>query len=463
LCLLHNSKMKQINQQYDAFIKAHPKEMKDAILLLEQEMESQNCKFGDQIVPTFLKPAFFSEKELSMMTKVVHHVINILEKVADLYFSHPELREYFNLNDEEVQMMEIDHGYSKKIIISRPDSFLVNGNLRFVEFNCDSPAGLAYCDIQEEIFAKSLPIKKIQKNYELFYKQRCAGLLEALISTYREFAGNNKKPNIAIVDWREMKTHNELLVLQDLFKNEGYDTVVADPRDLKFRDNRLEFDGFPIDLVYRRVIFHELIEKMDEVEDFIEAYRKGSVCVVNPLRSRLASNKAILEIITNPREFRDFFSEDENQIISKHVPWTRRMLNSQTYYGDNLVSLREHVLTHRESLVLKPSDSYGGKDVFIGRETDQVVWENLVGRILHNHENWVVQEYVDITEMTVPVLENDHIQLKTKKYNLNPFILGGKYAGCIARLSDQSVINVSAGGGMVPAINYVKRYRITNT
>ena len=145
------------------------------------------------------------------------------------------------------------------------------------------------------------------------------------------------------------------------------------------------------------------------------------------------------------------------QIIRKHIPRTKWLLDNQTYYKDNLVSLKKHVIANKESLVLKPSDSYGGKDVFIGRETDQVIWENLVGRILYNHENWVVQEYVEITEMIVPVLENDHVQLKTKKYNLNPFILGGKYAGSIARLSDQSVINVSAGGGMIPAINYSRR------
>ncbi len=106
--------MKQINQQYDAFVKAHPGEMRDAILLLAQEMERQNCKFDDQIVPTFLKPVFLSEKESYMITDVTLHIINILEKVADLYFSHPELREYFNLNAEEMRMVEIDHGYSKK-------------------------------------------------------------------------------------------------------------------------------------------------------------------------------------------------------------------------------------------------------------------------------------------------------------------------------------------------------------
>ena len=126
------------------------------------------------------------------MTQINQHYDNILEKVADLYFSHPELHEYFNFNAEEKRMVEINHGYSKKIITSWPDSFLVNGILRFVEFNCDSPTGLAYCDIHEEIFAKSLPIKEIQNKYKLIYNQRNTILLEALISTYKEFAGNNK-------------------------------------------------------------------------------------------------------------------------------------------------------------------------------------------------------------------------------------------------------------------------------
>ena len=55
--------MTQINQHYDVFIKTHPGEMRDAILLLAQEMERQNCKFDDKIVPTYLKPVFLSEKE----------------------------------------------------------------------------------------------------------------------------------------------------------------------------------------------------------------------------------------------------------------------------------------------------------------------------------------------------------------------------------------------------------------
>ncbi len=90
----------------------------------------------------------------------------------------------------------------------------------------------------------------------------------------------------------------------------------------------------------------------------------------------------------------------------------------------------------------------------IGCETDEDTWKNLVGRILRNNEDWVVQRYVEISQMTVPVMNGDTVQMVNKKYNLNPFVLASRYAGSVARLSDQSVINVSAGGGLVPVVKY---------
>ena len=87
-------------------------------------------------------------------------------------------------------------------------------------------------------------------------------------------------------------------------------------------------------------------------------------------------------------------------------------------------------------------------------ETDEATWQNLVTRILKNREDWVVQRYVDISQMTVPSVNGDGIKMIYKKYNLNPFVFAHRYAGSVARLSDNSVINVSAGGGLVPVVNY---------
>ena len=83
----------------------------------------------------------------------------------------------------------------------------------------------------------------------------------------------------------------------------------------------------------------------------------------------------------------------------------------ETHYEDNLIFLRKHIVAHQNTLVLKPSDSYGGKDVMIGRETDVDTWANLVSRILSRKEDWVVQRYVDITQMTVPIMNGDTVNI----------------------------------------------------
>jgi hypothetical protein len=57
---------------------------------------------------------------------------------------------------------------------------------------------------------------------------------------------------------------------------------------------------------------------------------------------------------------------------------------------------------------------------------------------------------VDIPEEEFPVMDPDLV-FESRKVNLNPYLFGGLYAGSFVRLSTNSVINVSVGGGMAPA------------
>lgn len=449
--------MPTIEDRYDEIVLTHPHEMKEAISFLSAEMDRRNCKFGEESLTTFLKPVFMSQDDQDGICQITGHIMSILDKVTKLYFTRPELREFFLIRGKAAEIIDVEHRYKRNVMISRPDSFLVNDSLRFVEFNCDSPAGCGLCDETEEIFKETFLFDQLSKHYDFTSRRRSEYLLDALLEAYAEYGGKSKHPNIAIVDWQGIRTTNEFQLLQNYFKAKGYETVIADPRNLKYTNGRLESDGFPIDLIYRRVIFKELIAEFDNVQDLIKADHDGNVCVVNPLRSRLAANKALLAIMTNQKDFKDVFSDEENQIIKRHIPWTRRVLDMQTHYEGNPVFLKKHIVSHKDHLVLKPGDGYGGKDVAIGRETDEDSWKNLVTRILRNKEDWVVQRYVDISQMTVPMVNGETIHMAPKKYNLNPFVFAHRYAGSVARLSDQSVINVSAGGGLVPVVKYAER------
>ena len=55
-------------------------------------------------------------------------------------------------------------------------------------------------------------------------------------------------------------------------------------------------------------------------------------------------------------------------------------------------------------------------------------------------------------EEMFPTVEDGHVQMRLKRFNINPFGIGGHYAGMITRISDRAVINVSAGGGLLPSV-----------
>jgi hypothetical protein len=57
-----------------------------------------------------------------------------------------------------------------------------------------------------------------------------------------------------------------------------------------------------------------------------------------------------------------------------------------------------------------------------------------------------------VPEEMFPTVEDGHVQMRLKRFNINPFGLGGRYAGTITRISDRAVINVSAGGGLLPCV-----------
>ena len=125
--------MDAIFEHYDALLLKDPSKTADEISFLEREMDRQDCRFGEKIFPTFLKPMFLSAEQIREISGIIHHAMNILEKVTHLYFSNPQLREYFYINDRAHELIEIDQGYAKNIVIARPDSFLVGQAIRFIE------------------------------------------------------------------------------------------------------------------------------------------------------------------------------------------------------------------------------------------------------------------------------------------------------------------------------------------
>ena len=440
--------LRNIDHAYDQYLLSHEKEAIQAVTSFEDRLQNSHIKYGKFSIPTFCKPHFLSPRQEKLVKSSSETIMSILNKVVDLHFREPAFADLCHLSDEAKELVSLDHGYARNVVIARFDALMEGESLKFVELNTSSPAGMNYADQIEDMLFSTEELAGFFEGHHFKREHRSEKLLASLLSAYEEFGGP-EKPHIAIVDWRTVKTRPEFESLKTYFETKGYKTEIADPRDFRYKGGKLYHEDFRVDLVYRRVMVEEIFEKLDEVSDFIKAYKDRAICMVNPLRSKLAGTKAMMSLLTNPGYDR-YFTAEENRVKMHHLPWTRRMIDAEQFYGGRKIYLIDFLKDEKETLVLKPSEGHNGKDVFIGSETREDDWNRVIDRALKS--DWVVQEFVPIPVVTVPSVVNSRLDFLYKKINFNAFVFGAKYAGGFSRVSDESVINVARNGGLMTSV-----------
>ncbi|HEX6625435.1 MAG TPA: hypothetical protein VF064_17100, partial [Pyrinomonadaceae bacterium] len=268
-------------------------------------------------------------------------------------------------------------------------------------------------------------------------------LLAALVETFREWGGAGV-PNVAILDWADLPTADEFVLLRDFFAGRGVPTVICAPEELEYANGRLRRGDFPVDLVYKRVIIHELLARADDSHPLVRAYLNKDVCLVNSFRCKMLHKKAAFELLTDgSRE--GWFTPDEREVIRRAVPWTRRVAERKTIYRGREIDLIEYVRKNRRAFVLKPNDDYGGSGVSLGDGASESEWDAALAAALGG--DYVVQEKVALRTEVFPVFGERGWALQPMYVDTNPFLFRGKVEGAMVRLSDSPVVNVTSGGG----------------
>lgn len=452
--------IKKLNLSYLDYLQSDPERSVRQLRQLRAYLSDNKCTFRGEPMPTLLKPNFISRRQAGLLGRCVERMSGILDKFVRFYLENREMRDIMKFTGQENELFSLDPGHGHSIVLSRLDAFLKGDEVKFLEFNCDSPAGIAYSDVLEEGFREIFRDYRFLDRWKLRSFRRQDLLLASLLRCYGNFRslrrGMPVKPVIAIVDWKEVSTYSEFQLHAEHFRRCGYECLIASPLDFTVRNGRALAGDRPVHLVYRRVITRELISRQKEAPGFIESIKRGLVCCCNPFRSCIVGNKKVLSILIKPR-FQEICTKAERRIINETVPWTEILADRPVLYGNRRVDLGEFVLKNRAHLVLKPANMYGGKDVHLGRETEQGTWEEIMHRHIRD-ESWVVQEYIDIPSEPYPET-GPPLRLKNKYVNINPFALLGAYSGTITRISDHPVINVSAGGGLVPTFTAEQKLR----
>ncbi len=432
------------------WLEAHADQGPSLLRQLEQRQRELGCVYGGKVLPAFLRPAFLSLRQEKLLSTTSQVLLDCAEQVLRHFHDDPDLRSQVPLSPEEEEYMLPDLRLKRVQVIARPDAFMVGSSIKYLEFNAESPAGVAWTDLLEQAFLELEPVKSLP--WARFLKgSSCRHKLMLSLLEAAQQVGLTDKPRVAVVDWSNVATIREHHLVAEYLEAHDIPSVVVDPCELELRGDKLYAAGAPVDLIYRRVILGELLKKRDEpgVQAFLEASQRGLVCVVNPFCTRIPGSKAFMALLSDERNSH-YFTPEQQRVLSQVVPWTKIVGHQPCKFRGNKGSVVELASRHRDHLVLKPTYSYGGKGVAIGPETEQGLWDQLLHKAASEVGGWTVQEFVPIPEASFPVFE-PHYHLDRFKVNLNPYMFGGRYAGSVVRISRNSVINVSAGGGVIPA------------
>jgi len=414
---------------------------------LDDQLRARGLFFGDRPLCSVLRPRFLSPQQYRFLQQRAGVVLRAFRKAHRAALADDSILDQFGLLAWERELARLDPGFRDASPVSRLDAFFVaeQGGLRFTEYNAETPAGGAYNDVLTEVFF-GLPImREFMRRWDLRPLPARHNVLHALLDAYAQFSGTRTKPNIAIVDWSNVPTRSEFVLFEAYFQRQGLNCSIVDPSDVAYDGNVLTGAMGRIDLIYKRVLLTELVDRGEINHPILRAVRDRKVCMVNPPACKLLHKKASLAVLSDEQNAH-LFDVEELDAITASIPWTRTVADRSTTVGGNNVDLLPYIADNRERLVLKPNDEYGGKGIVLGWEVDDVEWKRAIATALA--EPYIVQQRITLPTEAYPSLVDGKVAVIDRMVDTAPYVAYGDHVdGCLTRLGTAALLNVTAGGG----------------
>ena len=415
---------------------------------LTAQLEARGLTFGDRLLINVLRPRFLALEQYRFLQQRVHVLLACFGKIYQRALQDATFRQQFALLDWEEQLLAVDPGFRNPSPLSRLDAFFVHerGGLRFTEYNAETPAGATYNDVLAEAMLGLPVMREFMKHYGVYTLPTRHNVMHVLLDAWQQFSGQTKTlPRVAIVDWADVPTYSEFLLTRDYLHGQGIECVIADPRNVEYANGKLYAEGVEIDVVYKRVLLNELIERGGLDHPLVRAVRDRAVCMVNPFRCKLLHKKLSLAVLSDEHN-QEMFTSNEIEAIQQHVPWTRPVREMRTFFHGEAMDLLPYVAANRERFVLKPNDEYGGTGIVLGWEVSDDDWQRALRAAAATPS--IVQERIELPVEPYPVLVDGRVRVEDRIEDTAPFVFYGEFTdGLMSRLSTESLVNVTAGGG----------------
>lgn len=432
----------EINKEYIDLIMSNPEKYSKDYSITVEKVSNSNAKYKAKPVPFLYHPMFFTENDIVNFNKISDIIISITNKVTNRYIEDEDFRNKFGFSKLIEELIQIDNGYDINVPIGRFDIFYKDfDNFKFCEINTDGSSAMNEDNTIGRILLETKALKEFEQVYKLDYFELIDSWVDRSIEIFKKYDPNNPKPNVAIVDFIESGTSEEFEEFKKSYIKMGYNCIIADPRDLEYRQGKLYKDDYRIDLVYRRIVTFELIEKADQIPDFIEAYINKAMCVIGSIKSQVVHNKIIFKIL-HDEDTLELLSKEERKFVKNHIPFTGLFCGKMDAFN--------HVLNNKDKYIMKPLDLNASQGVFVGRDLNQEQWEKRLKTVWN--KDYIYQEFYDTFIREHIVFKNGKPAVQNFKSILGLFIYMEKFAGMYTRVGEGNIISGISDYYTVPNI-----------
>ncbi|WP_445362238.1 hypothetical protein ACJJIQ_14100 [Microbulbifer sp. ANSA003] len=352
----------------------------------------QNFRYAVQSWPFFVSTEYMKEVEQPATVFPA-----LLTKIPELFFDNDSnaLCDFFDIEDRTLVNMLLNHKWSNESIISRGDFINTEDGLKCLEQNMGSNIG----GWELEPITKSYMERNALKSFLNDNQVKITGInivhrwfnyAVSLLKKHPELYGDGPL-NLFICSTSEyrrdgMQEHFEGVFAQVLQEHgmtgslvlSTFDQLKVVNRDVHYGDLRVHATLNPLD--------------MKVPLELLRAYMSSRVYFVDNMLSFIYGDKRALALLSANADNAELFSAKEQEVINKHLPWTRDLRDTQVVYQGEEWNIRELAIAQQAQFVLKHAKGTQGRDLYIGCKTTKEKWQSVVNQTKED-ATWVLQQY----------------------------------------------------------------------
>lgn len=426
----------------------------DWLASVEQGQREAGLTYKGSTVMTVAQPSFTTESTVAADQVTVDAVLAALVAAGEAVIEDPALRaRYLGAwleSQPDPDLFALPTGYRDPIVWGRLDGTRSADGLHILEFNGGLPGGTTPADLSAQVMAGWPVAAEFKRGQPFRIMTAATDMIATITATWADYGGVGV-PFVVIGLPRELTeiAASSLAYLATAAGAQGMELVVADPGELRHAAGRLRLADRPVDVLVRG-FFTTMVEYLGPRLDGIRsALRAGDLCMITSMRSGLYGFKSLFAAITDPGL--DLPLAPTTLATARaHLPWTRLAIPGPILTPDgSRTELLDYALAHRDQLVLKPMDGFGGAGVELGWNHTDNTWRTVLSAALGARGS-VLQARVPLEPQSFSVLEPG-FPVRAFTTDHNPIVCGWRIAGYYVRVTPNAgVTNVTTGAGIAP-------------